>query len=364
MSQGATSSKSDLLAEIEAEYEQIQARIHENQQLIVQTQLEVERMRERNVAISAQLSRVEANFDTIPRPDIKAAYDSALDAKTRLLSMQGQLDKLKGNQEELQHIEQLLGRLLDGLRGVQPGQLTVGGATGERDGFFAKGGGLSTKAIISMVEAQEEERQRLARQMHDGPAQSLTNFILQAEICQRLFDRDPARAAEELNNLKTAASETFLKVRDFIFDLRPMMLDDLGLVPTTRRYVEAFQDKTNIEAKLNILGDDHRLPGHIEVMMFRAIQSIMGYARDELDAKTMTIVLDVGATTVKATIEHDGRTFDPDAVFSSTSSEDASGLRTLRDRIELVGGSLEVQSAEDELTRYVITLPAIANVEE
>ncbi len=364
MSQGATSLKNDLLAEIETEHEQIQARIRENQQLIVQTQLEVERLRERNVAISAQLSRVEANFDTIPRPDIKAAYDNALDAKTRLLSMQGQLDKLKGNQEELQHIEQLLGRLLAMLRGVQPDQLAEGGVAAGADDFFGKQSGLSTKAIISMVEAQEEERQRLARQMHDGPAQSLTNFILQAEICQRLFDRDPARAAEELGNLKTAASETFLKVRDFIFDLRPMMLDDLGLVPTTRRYVEAFQDKTNIEAKLNILGDDHRLPAHIEVMMFRAIQSIMGYARDELDASSMTIVLDVGTTTVKATIEHDGRNFDPDTVFSSASSEDASGLRTLRDRIELVGGSLDVQSAEDELTRYVIMLPATANVEE
>ncbi len=362
MSQGATSLKNDLLSEIEAEYEQIQARIRENQQLIVQTQLEVERLRERNVAVSAQLSRVEANFDTIPRPDIKAAYDNALDAKTRLLSMQGQLDKLKGNQEELQHIERLLERLLAVLRGVQPDQLAEGASAGA-DGLLGQQGGLSTKAIISMVEAQEEERQRLARQMHDGPAQSLTNFILQAEICQRLFDRDPARAAEELNNLKTAASETFLKVRDFIFDLRPMMLDDLGLVPTTRRYVEAFQDKTNIEAKLNILGDDHRLPGHIEVMMFRAIQSIMGYARDELDAHTINIVLDVGTTTVKATIEHDGRSLDPEAVFSATSNEDASGLRTLRDRIELVGGSLEVQSAEDELTRYVITLPALANVE-
>ena len=361
----STPLKNDVIAEIETEYEQVQARIRENQQLIVQTQLEVDRMRERNVAISAQLSRVEANFDTIPRPDIKAAYDNALDAKTRLLSMQGQLDKLKGNQEELQHIEQLFGRLLGLLRGVQPDQLAEGGAAaGGRDDLFATGGGLSTKAIVSMVEAQEEERQRLARQMHDGPAQSLTNFILQAEICQRLFDRDPARAAEELGNLKTAASETFLKVRDFIFDLRPMMLDDLGLVPTTRRYVEAFQDKTDIEAKLNILGDDHRLPGHIEVMMFRAIQSIMGYARDELDAKSMGIVLDVGTTTVKATIEHDGRSFDFDAVFSADSSEDASGLRTLRDRIELVGGSLDVQSAEDEVTRYVITLPATVAVEE
>jgi two-component system sensor histidine kinase DegS len=90
--------------------------------------------------------------------------------------------------------------------------------------------------------------------MHDGPAQSLTNFILQAEICQRLFDRNPERAAEELDNLKTAASVTFQKVRDFIFDLRPMMLDDLGVVPTVRRYVDSFKEKTDIGTDLEIMG--------------------------------------------------------------------------------------------------------------
>ena len=358
MTQGANL-KDELLAELESEYQTILARIQENQQLIDQTQLEVEQMRERNVAISAQLKRVESNFDTIPRADIKSAYDNALDSKTRMLSMQGQLDKLKGNQEELRYVEGLLHRLLDSLRGIGPEQLPSGSTGAGRivSDMFESGGELSTKAIVSMVEAQEVERQRLARQMHDGPAQSLTNFILQAEICQRLFNRDPERAEEELGNLKTAASTTFQKVRDFIFDLRPMMLDDLGLVPTIRRYVEAFQEKTDIDTQLNLLGDERRLPAHIEVMMFRSVQSIMGNARDSLGARSVAIVLEVGYETVKSTIEHDGRGFDPDEVFHASDSEDAFGLRTLRDRIELVGGSFNVQSSEDDVSRYVVLLP-------
>lgn len=363
MTQGATL-KDDLLAEFEAEYDKILTRIQENQQLIDQTQLEVDQMRERNVAISAQLKRVEATFDSIPRADIKTAYENALDSKTRLLSMQGQLDKLKGNQEELRYAEQLLGRLLGLLRGVDANQLPSPMRERQKmSDLVSEKGELSTKAIVSMVEAQEVERQRLARQMHDGPAQSLTNFILQAEICQRLFNRDPDRAEEELNNLKTAASSTFQKVRDFIFDLRPMMLDDLGLIPTIRRYVEAFQEKTGIETKLNILGDERRLPGHIEVMMFRSVQSIMGNARDGLGAKSVTIVLEVGPETVKATLEHDGHGFDPDEVFVVEGGEDLFGLRTLRDRIDLVGGSLDVQSSEDETSRYVIMLPVTEGAE-
>jgi len=357
MAQGATTPKDELLLEFRNEYEKIKTRLAENQQLIEQSQLEVDRLREKNVALNIQFRRIEANFDTIPRSDIKAAYDDSIDAKTRLLTMQGQLEKLKGNQEELQYFEQLLGRLLNLVQGITPDRLPAPTSPGTVDVLSPDGSSLSTQAIVRIVEAQEVERQRLARQMHDGPAQSLTNFILQAEICQRLFDRNPDRAGEELNNLKTAASGTFQKVRDFIFDLRPMMLDDLGLVPTIRRYVEAYEEKTGIDTQLNILGDERRLPAHIEVMMFRSIQEVMGNARDKLSAKTLNIVLDVGPEWLKATIENDGRGFDPDEILYDDTHEDLLGLRTLRERIELVGGSIEVTSAEDDISRFVIMLP-------
>ncbi len=351
--------QNEVLRELETEYDNIRKRVQENQRLIEQTQLEVTRMRERNIAISAQLSRVETNFDTIPRADIKAAYDSAMDANKRLLTLQGQLEKAKATLSELQRFEQLLGRLLDLVRTLGPEAATYrvpvpAPAASEREAEQ-----LSRRAIINVVEAQEAERQRLARQMHDGPAQSLTNFILQAEICQRLFDRNPDRAQEELNNLKAAANSTFQKVRDFIFDLRPMMLDDLGLVPTMRRYAEAFEEKTGIQTQLNVLGDERRLPSHIEVMMFRSIQTIMANARDNLGAKTVNVVIDVGPDWLKATIEHDGRSFDPAEVLAHSEQGDVSGLRTLKERIELVGGMLEVNSAEDEPNRFVVMLPAV-----
>ena len=101
-----------------------------------------------------------------------------------------------------------------------------------------------------IINAQEAERQRLSRQMHDGPAQAMSNFILQTEIAMRLLDVDAAQAKEELGNLKAAAMGTFQKVRNFIFELRPMMLDDLGLVPTVRKYVDAFKDQTGLDISL------------------------------------------------------------------------------------------------------------------
>jgi len=353
------SSKQELLAQFRGEYDKIRARVRENRQLVEQTQLEVNRLRERNVQINAQLSRVEANFDSIPRADIKAAYDSAIDARSRLITMQGQLDKAKALLEELQIFEQLLERMLGKAQGLLPDKAAVPSSAAGREMLTPDGGAIAKKAIISMVDAQESERQRLARQMHDGPAQSLTNFILQAEICQRLFDRNPDRAGDELDNLKAAAGSTFQKVRDFIFDLRPMMLDDLGLVPTMRRYVEEYREKTGINADLKVLGEERRLPGHIEVMMFRAIQTIMSNARDTLGAKRVEIALQVDPESVRATVEHDGHGFDVDAVLGKArAGEDAYGLRTLRDRVELVAGAIDVVSAE-QISRYVLTLPTV-----
>ena len=132
------------------------------------------------------------------------------------------------------------------------------------------------KSVEMIIQAQEAERGRLARKMHDGPAQALSNFILQTEIAMRLFDIDQSKAKEELAGVKTAASSTFQKVRDFIFDLRPMMLDDLGLVPTITRYVDTFKEQSGIEVRLISTGMEQRFESYLEVMVFRAIQELLG----------------------------------------------------------------------------------------
>ena len=87
-----------------------------------------------------------------------------------------------------------------------------------------------TKQVtVRVIEAQEDERLRVSRQIHDGPAQTMTNLVLRAEICERLLDMDPLRAKTELSGLKSAVNTTLQEPRRFIFDLRPMILDDLGL---------------------------------------------------------------------------------------------------------------------------------------
>jgi two-component system sensor histidine kinase DegS len=345
--------RNELIDTVTQEMKRLRDKLAELKVQIDQTQLVVDREQHHNADVAAELRIIQDNIETVPRQDIRVKYDEAINARVRLTTMRDQLEKFQNTRDMLEQQQALLAHTLNRLQGVD----SVPSPTDPDKGGSGKGG----VNVVRIIQAQEDERQRLARQMHDGPAQSLTNFILQAEICQRLFDRNPARAAEELNNLKSVASVTFQKVREFIFDLRPMMLDDLGVVPTVRRYVDNFKEKNDISVKLDILGEERRLQTHREVMIFRGIQELMAMSRDYANAGEISILLDISGDTIKITVADNGRGFDADQGFSNEEGAHdprSAALVTLREKFELIGGSLTTFSAEDQGTEVRLELPA------
>jgi len=349
---GQSTPKDQIVNTVMVELNTLRQRLAEIKAQIESMQNQVEREQGRYSSIVTELRSVKENLDTTPREDIRDKYEEALDVRFRLATMRGQLEKFEANYDNLTHEQELLNQILTSVQGVEF-------SAGDGETVAQSGGSLD---IVGIIRAQEQERQRLARTMHDGPAQSLTNFILQAEICQRLFDRNPERAAEELNNLKTNASKTFQKVRDFIFDLRPMMLDDLGVAPTVRRYVESYQEKNDIEVKLQLFGDDRRLENYREVMIFRAIQDVMSGARDYSAPTDMSVNLDMSADTIRIVIEDNGRGFDAEQIFNnddeSYSDARVEALRVQKARFELIGGSIDVRSDENSGSVVRLELPA------
>ncbi|MEW6568233.1 MAG: ATP-binding protein [Chloroflexota bacterium] len=324
-----------------SELEQVKTEMKEISLLVEQSQGEVDKLAQRNATITAHLHQLQAHFDTIPREDIKSAYEAAQDAQQRLFTMRGQLEKLQSDQAHLKRMADFIGKTL---------QLLEGGPKVEVS--RQKGGGAIVGQII---EAQEEERRKLSRQVHDGPAQALSNFILQAEIAHRLLDTDPNKAREELKNLKTTASTTFAHIRDFIFELRPMMLDDLGLVPTVRRYLEAYKERSGLDATLVVTGKERRLEPHLEVLIFRAVQELLTNVREHAQATQVKTTVDVDTTAVRVTVEDNGRGFDPDS--TAVTGGTGRGLKTLRERIDLVGGTLDMISSPGKGSRVSFTIP-------
>lgn len=330
------------IQETHSRLDRIQRELKEISMLVEQSQGEVEKLAQRNANITSRIHQMQAHFDTVPREDIRSTYEAALDAQQRLFTMRGQLEKLESDQKHLEGSVEYMQAALMFLEGRPAVEIEDEAAE-------------PSSVLEQIIQAQEEERRKISRHIHDGPAQVLSNFILQTEIAARLFDTDPEKAREEMENLKEAAATSFAKVRDFIFELRPMMLDDLGLLPTLRRYTEAFKEKTGLEVSVVNTGAERRLEPHREVVIFRAVQDLLANVRDHAQATQAKIMVDLDESEVRASVEDNGKGFDVE-VLTSEEMIDRS-LNRLREKIEQLGGTLEIQSAPGEGTRVSMTLP-------
>ncbi|HZQ05634.1 MAG TPA: histidine kinase [Anaerolineae bacterium] len=337
----------DLMSEIE----QLKIEMREIEVLIRQTSNEIERQVQKQAEASSRLRQMEANFDQYTREDVREAYANERDAQLKLLLMRSQLEQFQSKHRQLDKYIQQLRKLQD----LSARMAEVGA----RDGGENSPNRVITDhdAVIHTIEAQESERQRLAQQMHDGPAQSLTNLILQAEIVERLFDAEPARARSELGQLKTSANVTFQRVRDFIFALRPMMLDDLGLLPTVRRYTQQFETVNKLPVTLNLNGD-RALASYIEVTIFRAVQELLNNVAKHAHASRVQVTLDLNAEPIVVIVEDDGSGFDAAQVLARARERGSSGLVTLEKRVEMLGGNINYQSATGRGTRVRVLIPS------
>jgi two-component system sensor histidine kinase DegS len=190
----------------------------------------------------------------------------------------------------------------------------------------------------------EEERMRIARDMHDGPAQSMSNLVLQAEILERLVGRNPDQLMHELQDFKNSVRNALDETRQLIFDLRPMTLDDLGLVPTLRTYIKEYGDKYGFATRFNVVGEERRLAKTMEGTLFRIIQEALTNVNKHARAKTAEVTLSLGKDRVLATIRDDGAGFDMSAVEANLARNRNLGLISMRERADLERGTLEIKS--------------------
>lgn len=335
------------IEEIGTDFEQTQRDLKEIDILINQSSAEVERLAQRHAQVTNHTRQFQVNFETLPREDIKEGYEALVDAQQRLFTMRGQLEKLQSDQRNLERLSNLQRRIIE----------FSGGSVALPDANKGKGTAMSAEGsnIIRLIQTEEAVRQSLVRRMHDGAASSLSNFILQAEICQRFFDVNPDRARQELNALKSSAASTFSDVKDFIFDLRPMMLDDLGVVPTLRRYVDSVQEKNGIPVPITVTGVERRLESHIEVTIFRSVQELLNNSIMHSQATQIQVSLDLAQEEITAVVEDNGRGFNADDALNDSAR--TIGLSTLRERIQMLGGELNIQSSLGQGSRIEFAIP-------
>ena len=289
---------STLATELENDQQTLQRELDEIELLLKQAASEVERNESRRVQAEQRLAQVEGDRSAPPEA-VAEARGQVLTQTRRATLMQAQLDVLGGKQRALQRYRERVASALPVVRAVA----ASGTAASPRSAGAVAGSGAGSGSADSgdVLAAQEQMRREIARQMHDGPAQSIANIALQAQIVQRLFERDPARASHELNELVAMVQQALERTKTFIFDVRPMVLDDLGLVPTLRRSAAERSRRWSVPVRFESVGTDRRLATELESGLFRMIDDAVG-AYIHVHATSVLVRLDWSDQSVRATI--------------------------------------------------------------
>jgi two-component system sensor histidine kinase DegS len=255
-----------LADQLAAEAAELEREVREIDLLVTQARSEAARHETRRAAAADKLTKLGDGSSVKEAVDL-ANQVAILTRRSAL--MDGQLEILEGKKKSIARLQESIQTSAVRVRELN----ADGAASGTADEVEE---GVIPQAVSRLVlTAQEDLRREIARAMHDGPAQSLTNIVLQAEIVERLVLKDPSQAAGELRQLVGMVQQTLEATKSFIFDVRPMVLDDLGLVPTLRRSARDRGRRAGAAVSFESVGVDRRLPVEVESGIFRIIDEAL-----------------------------------------------------------------------------------------
>ncbi|GAA0319005.1 two-component sensor histidine kinase DegS [Bacillus carboniphilus] len=206
---------------------------------------------------------------------------------------------------------------------------------------------------IRIIEAQEEERKRISREIHDGPAQMLANVLMRSDLIDRVFrERGAQEALSEIKSLKQMVRSALYEVRKIIYDLRPMALDDLGLIPTLKKYTSTVEEYNKTKINFSFLGQEKRLPSKLEVALFRLIQESVQNAIKHAEASEINVKVEFRDGKVNVVIKDNGKGFDV-----TKQKESSFGIIGMKERLDLLEGTFSIESKIGMGTIVLIQVP-------
>ncbi len=216
---------------------------------------------------------------------------------------------------------------------------------------------LRGELLHRVVSAQESERQRIARELHDETGQALTALALGLKAAAENLERDPRLAAKQLDELRQQTSAALDALRRLVADLRPSQLDDLGLAAALRWYVDDYRSRLAIDVAVKIRGTPRRLKPEVESVLFRIAQEALTNVAKHARASRVQVELDFGESLVSLSVTDDGIGFNPVHVLRPQAHRKAWGLLGMQERADLMGGRCHIISRPGHGTRIHVELP-------
>nr|WP_304216787.1 sensor histidine kinase [Fredinandcohnia onubensis] len=303
-----------------------------------------------------RLSEVSSHFKKYSEEEIRNAYEKAHDLQMQLTVVRQEEKQLRERRDEL---ERRLVGLNDTIERADHlvGQISV--VLNYLNSDFKMVGEILEDAQqkqafgLKIIEAQEEERRKLSREIHDGPAQMLANVMLRSQIIDKVYRESPEQGVKEIHDLRKMVRSALYEVRRIIYDLRPMALDDLGLVPTLKKYlstIEEYNGDTTIS--FTFIGSEQRIPSKFEVALFRMVQEAVQNALKHAEAREIVVKLEISRNHVTVIVKDNGKGFD-----IREKKKDSFGLIGMRERVDLLDGNLTIDSSVGAGTIVMIQVP-------
>ena len=206
-----------------------------------------------------------------------------------------------------------------------------------------------------IINAQEQERQRIARELHDETSQVLTSLLISLAVLEESVGTQEAR--ERIADTRSLAHSTLRAIRNLSIDLRPSALDDLGLLPALRWYVKEYQKKCATEVEFQALGFKERLPAEMETALYRIVQECLTNTAKHANARKVKITLKEEADRVYGKIVDNGQGFDYEALLRTPNQERGLGLAGMHERAVLLDGTLDIHSVPGKGTTIEVSIP-------
>ncbi len=321
---------------------------------------EVDELEKQDKVMRQKLVEVSKNFKDHSEEEVKSVYETAADIRIKFFTKKNEEKVLK---EKRNHLEMDLKRSLSNVESAEKVINQVSIALGYLDGDIRPALECEDKNSqmfmgIKILEAQENERKRIARDIHDGPAQHMANVIMKVDICKKVLENDLEEGFKELADLKENVKVALKEVRNIIFDLRPMTLDDLGLNQTIEQIIKVISEETGIEIELKLKPLKAEIESIIQVAVYRIIQETFNNVKKHSNAKHALIRLDFGTKYLMLIIYDDGEGFDVEETLMRVRTKSSSyGLIGILDRVNQLQGEIHIESSKKTGTTYKIKLP-------
>ncbi|WP_099159869.1 sensor histidine kinase [Virgibacillus ndiopensis] len=312
---------------------------------------------EQKVRFSRQrLSEVSKFFDRYSENEIREVYERTHKMQTELAMLRQEEKGLREKRDELERrlisLDQTIERA-EGLASKISVILTYLNDDFRQVNEMIEEAKEKQEFGLKIIEAQEDERRKISREIHDGPAQMLANILLRSELVDRTFREGSIEdAVKEIKSVRRMIRSSLYEVRRIIYDLRPMALDDLGLVPTIKKYLSTIEDYNKTKIEFVSMGSEKRLNQKYEIAFFRLVQESVQNAIKHASATLINVKLEIGKKRIVMTIKDNGKGFDP-----AMKRDKSFGLMGMRERVEMLEGTLTIDSIIDEGTTILISVP-------